>query len=276
MDSTLKTILIIAVFAIITILLFKPFDDKCDSVNTNQSEHYTASFDPKFVDPLVHPYSKNIVYRPDSQIEYKSDMPNNRVYDHLDSLNNVEEPVKKYSEEDGEESSPIAEVEDDEETQQLVKKVRFSQSNQVINNMSATSSYNNTEMNAGYVNESNNIVNYCTPTIEEQLDSGDIFTDVVSYLQSSPSDSAIENTVQGNDNSDMDEKTYFDMVNSKPNIKTYIRVNDSFGTYTNEENQETNINSLEEITNYMDQQRNKTMDTINKSFVRLNPKSLYD
>jgi len=276
MDSTLKTILIIAVFAIITILLFKPFDDKCDSVNTNQSEHYTASFDPKFVDPLVHPYSKNIVYRPDSQIEYKSDMPNNRVYDHLDSLNNVEEPVKKYSEEDGEESSSIAEVEDDEETQQLVKKVRFSQSNQVINNMSATSSYNNTEMNAGYFNESNNIVNYCTPTIEEQLDSGDIFTDVVSYLQSSPSDSAIENTVQGNDNSDMDEKTYFDMVNSKPNIKTYIRVNDSFGTYTNEENQETNINSLEEITNYMDQQRNKTMDTINKSFVRLNPKSLYD
>jgi hypothetical protein len=269
MDSTLKTILIIAVFAIITILLFKPSDDKCNSSNYLQSEHYTASFDPKFVDPLVHPYSKNIVYRPDSQSEYKSDMPNNQIYDHLDSLNNnnnneveIEDPIMKYSDDVDDMSSTI-ELEDEEEEKSMNKKVRFSQENQVINETSVSSSYNDTDITPDYSNDSNNIINYCSATFKENLDSGDIFTD------------AIENNVQGNDDMDMDEKTYFDMINSKPNIKTYIKVNDSFGTYTSEENQNTDINSLKEITKYMDQQRNKTMETINKSFVRLNPKSLY-
>jgi hypothetical protein len=67
-------------------------------------------------------------------------------------------------------------------------------------------------------------------------------------------------------NMDMDDKEYHDMITSRPNMKTYIRVNNDYGRFTNKDHDvKKDINGLTEISNVIDAYRNNTLDSIQGS-----------
>lgn len=59
----IKTLLIIAVLALIIIIIYNNFS------TNNVNEHYYASFDSRYIDPSVNPYSKDITYLPYARTE---------------------------------------------------------------------------------------------------------------------------------------------------------------------------------------------------------------
>ena len=70
MNPDTKTVLVILAFVLITILIFRPYHR---TNNYGDMEHYNPSFDSRYVDPRVHPYSKDVVFRPDTDKHYALD-----------------------------------------------------------------------------------------------------------------------------------------------------------------------------------------------------------
>lgn len=228
MDRFIRNFLIIIVIILILFILLSQIT-KPDVSN----EYYTKSFDPLYVDPHVHPYSRDIEIRPDTEdIFSTNDELFGKIYDHLDSQgDNVtqnEIPVV--------DNNFIMEQED----RLANKRVRFAPCHEVIrygDESIKQSSYYDTDLNVNYPIDTNNVGEFCG-----HKNNG--------------------NTAITNMDMDMDDKTYYDMIKEREGTKTFIQIDD-MGDYDNENNKGVqDIGNLQEITDVINKYRNNTLDTI--------------
>jgi hypothetical protein len=221
-----KTLLIVAILIIIVVIITSP---------TGCAENYSASFDPKYIDPLIHPYSKNINFRPDVQKltgDYDpTGVPSNKVYDHL---------VDQYNGYDVEMVDSPIEPEDVNPADQPVGRTGY------MNRTNIRTSYDGKQIVEDPVFESNNIGRYCA---------GDMA--VASYDNMDLPD------MNSNVELDMDSRTYYDLLRSRNSNKTFVQINENSGKYdqTNTK-REQDIQGLAEIKDYMENNRKNTMDSI--------------
>lgn len=177
MESTIKTLLILIAFVVITVLLFSSSPEP-------KKEGYDASFDPKYADPRVSFYSRGITFRPDSNKDIDSTvtdtMMNSDGYATLGT-----DPDKLFDQladqalgvaTNGDSKDDIdmrqqAQAQAQAQSINKTKQVRFMPfSEEVLNeykkpapirNVVPKSSFYDTDVNVDRVVETNNIINYC-------------------------------------------------------------------------------------------------------------------
>lgn len=323
----MKTLLIILAFVVITILVFKPFHScgndsstgnngsnvDASSSNTEQErECYDAAFDSKYIDPRVNPYSKDIAFRPDTDIVYGLDDPMNNDPDKLfDYLSDQDRGVNEYDNtldtdprhnvinlrrefvKAREEQLGLMEL--DQELRQRarpgqgmrervlagIRKRENEQERMHRYRMARkpfTSSYTNTEIDEDIVNESNNIARYCA---NSQPDVGGMPDDKGSVLPDGvdrPYSAIIDDLSDAE--MDMDNKAYYDLISNRPEQKTYIQIDDDFGQFNQNggDGRVKDINGLADITKVMNVYRDNTLRSIrggyrlNRDMTRINPR----
>lgn len=145
-----KTLFVVVLVVVLIVVLY---------TNYYSTENYSASFDEKYIDPRVSDYSRNVSFRPDTNAltdDYydSTGTPSYQVYDHLDDQergNGVDMLL--------EEDVPVA-------NEVAVKRVRFAdevdENGQTINKAHYPTSYYRKQIYKNRVNESNNIVGYCS------------------------------------------------------------------------------------------------------------------
>jgi hypothetical protein len=277
MKEHIKIILIVLAFVLITVLLFRPYScvSKQSGMLGEEYEHYNASFDSKYVDPRVHPYSTNVTYRPDSNVRFGLDdianTDSTKIFDHLaDQKRGLNEYDNTYDTDPRHNAiRPFngRQPNVNEMIRENVRRIRdasnrpsqFELDTKTVQPPYA-SSYTDTDINADSMFESNNIVRYCSNTIVDHGDTAPRFTNNV------PTDRPYARIIGDADigaNMDMNDKEYHDMTTSRPNMETYIRINNDYGHFSNKDNDvKKDINGLTEISNVIDAYRNNTLDSI--------------
>lgn len=289
MDSRLKTLLIILAFVVVTILVFKPFQscgnnkDLLSSVPTQEKECYNPSFDSKYIDPRVSPYSKDIAFRPDTGAVYGLDDTVNsdpdKLFDHLSDQNqglNVYDNIIDTDPLHNNVNLRREYVAQREKHHRRMKHLGYNsnESNGTREHMTSetmrskpmTSSYTNTEIDNDIINESNNIAGYCTsltPVTGAMADDKEtVLPDGVDRPYS-----AIINDIDEL-GMDMDNKQYYDMISGRPEYKTYIQIDENFGRFNQNagDSRVKDINGLADITQVMDAYRNDTLYSISGGY----------
>lgn len=254
-DPKLKFALILIAFVIIAYWIVNSYYEKPVS-----AEHYSAAFDPQFVDPRTGSasYSRNIGFRPDENLP--SVDSTGKMFDHVadQALGTVE-----YSDpDDGDyNKNGFNDV--------MKKQVRFAEppvryvpdSLPPVRNVNYVTSYEETDIDVDRVNESNNIHNYCVKGSNDETSSccGNIGN----------VDAEFVDTVRGNLdlNKDVSNDEYYDMMNAGENARTYVQIQEDEGLGAGEYSEVSvlpvqNIIGLPEITRVMNMYRDNTLDTI--------------
>lgn len=269
MDNDIKTVLIIIVFVLIVILLFRP-------QNANGKEHYDAAFDSQYVDPRVNPYSRNIAYRPDTDKHFVLDDVANtdpdKIFDHLEDqnrgLNEYDDNFDTNPKHDRIFSGrypyyndkPVFEgrISDDEQFEKYRESLDsyLEDTKKYNDNPHYRSSYNNTQVNSDPKYVTNNIVKYCVKPSTSKMN---MIADRP-YTKSSPLGKM--DLVMGD--IDRDDNEFYDLVSNVPNNKTYVDIDKDYGRYTTKNNNKmpSDINNLAELTDVMDAYRKDTLNTI--------------
>ena len=262
MDSGTKTLLIILAFVVITILVFKPFHScSVDVSNTlsdseEERETYNASFDFKYADPRVNPYSKDVTFRPDTNDMYGLDDPANndpnKLLDHLS-----DQRIGRPEFQNNSENLRSIDTNNQENVMSPVSRSRFHP---------MSSSYTNTEIDNDIVRESNNIGRYCvntSPAIGVMGDDkGNILPDGIDRPYSAIIDDISEEDM------DMDNKQYYDLISDRSGQRTYIQIDDAFGRFNQNagDGKVKDVDGLTDISNVIDTYRNNTLYSISGGY----------
>jgi hypothetical protein len=261
MESGTKTLLIILAFVVITILVFKPFHscsvDPGDTLLDSEEERetYNASFDFKYADPRVNPYSRDVTFRPDTNDMYGLDDPANndpnKLFDHLnDQHGGIGRPEFQNN------SENLRSIDTNPESTNGIRS-RFHP---------MSSSYTNTEIDNDIVRESNNIGRYCVNTSPlvgvMGDDKGNILPDGIDRPYSAIIDDISEEDM------DMDNKQYYDLISGRSGQRTYIQIDDAFGRFNQNagDGRVKDVEGLGDITNVMDTYRNNTLYSISGGY----------
>jgi hypothetical protein len=240
MDPRLKIVLILIILAVVGYWI-----TTSDSKPGVQAEHYSAAFDPKFIDPRTgsSTYSKNVGFRPDEDMG--SIDSTGKIFDHVadQALG-----VSQYADPDEGDynKAGINDV--------MKKHVRFAtlpvkyiaNNPPPVNNVNHITSYQETDINVDRVNESNNIHNYCVHGNDKKSCCGDIDMGIL--------DQSMESDDQ-----------YLDMNDHSPDKKTYVQIqdNDTMHQYDEIGTQKfQDINGLQAITQVINTYRNNALDSI--------------
>jgi hypothetical protein len=275
MDSGMKTLLIILAFVIITIMVFKPFHS-CSVSTTNtlldseeERETYNASFDFKYADPRVNPYSKDVTFRPDTNDMYGLDDPvntdPNKLLDHLsDQHRGVVRSGSEFQ------NNPVNLRSDAMNNQEGANGLRS-------RFYPMSSSYTNTEIDNDIVRESNNIGRYCVNTSLDMGAMGDDKSNVLPDGIDRPYSAVIDDISE--EEMDMDNKQYYDLISGRQGQRTYIQIDDAFGRFNQNagDGRVKDVNGLADITNVMDTYRDNTLYSISGGYRNNSPrKEMYD
>lgn len=243
MDSNLKIVLILAAFAIITVLLFRPYsDDSC-----GKREQYS----PDNIDPTNHPYSRDVAFRPHSTGDVYNDGSSFQLHDHIDDQNNaMAQRAAAYN--------MMARNGNGNGT----KRVRFADQNGASNDGSTDipvdvtppvrdvdirTSHDNTHIDRNRVLDSNNISGYCMNN-ELIEDDDPVYSDKIHEVL----------------DMDMDDATYHNLIAMRPHMKTYIEIDEDSGKFDQKKGKgKQDIDGLTELTQVINAYRNNTMRTIN-------------
>ena len=220
MNSNIKTLLIILVFVIITILIFKPF---------STTETYNPSIDSKQIESQ------------DKKIN-TSNAANTANAANTSNVSNTANAAN---------TSNVANTSKNESNSLI--NVLSSDNRTFTDVLPMDSSFNSTEINMDRMNESNNILRYCTET--DNMDDMDSkpsrpYSDIIDEID--------EKTM------DMDNKQYYDLLADRNNTKTYIQIDDNFGLYDTDSTNIINkdINGLSDINDVLSILKKKSMKSI--------------
>lgn len=258
MDPNLKIALILIAFVIISYWILNSYyqDPKIST------EHYSAAFDPKFIDPRVGSasYSKNIAFRPDEN-EMSIDSID-KVFDHVDDQElGVSQSQYDVNQNNG-----------------RFKQVRFAvpvseqepASLPFVRDVNHYTSYQETDINVDRVNESNNIHNYCIHGNDRKTSSccGGNVDNIYNI------DPEFVDRVKGTLSMDMSDDQYAAMMNPKK-AKTYIQVQEDetlgAGEYDDIGSSPVqDIVGLQEITDVINLYRNNSLNSIRGSYQDIN------
>lgn len=279
MEEHIKIVLIVLAFILITVLLFRPYScvSKQQGMIDGEYEHYNASFDSKYVDPRVHPYSNNVTYRPDSNVRYGLDdianTDSTKIFDHLADQNRGLNEFDNIYDTDPRHNATRPfngrQPNINETIRERIRAIKdavnrpshFESDTKIVQPPYA-SSYTDTDINADSMFESNNIVRYCSNTTVDHGNSAPKFKNNV--MTDRPYAVATNNNIDAN--MDMNDKEYHDMMTSRPNMETYIKINNDYGHFTKKNNDDKkDIVGLTELSNVIDAYRNNTLDSIQGS-----------
>lgn len=240
MDPKIKIALILIAFAIIVYWIVNSYEKPM-----TPAEHYSAAFDPKFIDPRTGTasYSKNIGFRPDE--DQMSVDSNEKIFDHVD-----DQALGVFQYRD----IPKKQVRFSEPS------VRYEENSlPPVRDVNYVTSYQETDIDVDRVNESNNIHNYCVHGNDKRISGrcGEI-NDV---------DSEFVDQVKGSLSMDLSDDQYAGMMNPRSLPKTYIQVQEDealgAGEYDDTGSRPyQDIRGLEAITEVMNLYRDNTLDTI--------------
>ena len=256
MDPKLKIALILIAFAIIAYWIVNSYSEKPD-VST---EHYSAAFDPKFIDPRMgtSTYSKTIGFRPDEDLA--SVDSTGKIFDHVadQALG-----VFQYADPDEGDYNKTG-------TNDVMKKqVRFAtppvkyvaNSMPPVRNVNNFTSYQETDIDVDRVNESNNIHNYCIHGNDKESSSccgniGNVDPEFSDHIRGSLDLSM-----------DLSDDEYYNMATNATNGTTYVQIQQDealgAGEYDEIGKQPVqDIKGLQEITKVINLYRNNAMDSI--------------
>ncbi len=255
MDPKLKIALIFIAFAIIAYWIVNSHNENPSSVVS--TEHYSAAFDPKYIDPRVGAatYSKNISFRPDEDLA--SVDSTGKMFDHVDDQSLGISQYAGPDEGDYNRFGP---------NDVMKKQVRFAEpsikyvenSLPPVRNVNWSTSYQETDIDVDRVNESNNIHNYCIHGNNKKTSSccGNII------------DSEFVDDIRGSLalSMDMSDDQYAVLMNPM-DARTYVQIQEDealgVGEYDEIGKQPVqDIKGLQEITNVINLYRNNTLDTI--------------
>lgn len=240
MDPKLKIVLVIVVFIVIIFLVSRSENDNV------RTEHYSAAFDPAYVDPRIYPYSRNITFRPDE------DLPSiDSTFKIFDHLADQDLGVAQYTGPDDGfyNKNRMSDV--------MKKRVRFSDEDVImeatsrppVRNVDIHTSFSETDINEDRVDETNNIHNYCVREKAEEDYTDKPYADPTHEIM----------------NMDMSDREYYDMVMARTGFKTVMQDDGWMGgqyVASNKPLIKQDIVGLKSITQVMDEYRNNTMDTI--------------
>lgn len=279
MNQNFKTVLILLIFVVIVILLFRPSYCDRDDVKTEPFQHM-------YLDPWVHPYSKDITFRPNNDKQYVLDDTANtnpfKVFSHLaDHKKGLHEYDNIYDTEPRnnktilfrEGSRNLSEhelesIKDMRETRDLSrepKDLSLSSKHYKKYIPPYQSSYNMTDLDRDRLNETNNMSRYCCENcaidtgnnVDAENNNGVLTLHETDRPYASRIDDMLDTDMNINDNE------YYKMVTNRPDLKMYIKLDQDYGKFlTTEEGKIQDIDGLNELSSLIDEYKNNTLDTI--------------
>jgi hypothetical protein len=257
MDQTTKKQLLIFILVVIALLfLFGPSFKCSNNADIKNVENYTASFDPAYVDIPVNPYSADITYTPVADVQPNmtphpplTDDSFTKLYDYLDDEKVPPVVTQKMQSLDAINQHRGKPVDCKLRTREDVDYER---------NVNIETSYQDTQLNPDRVTESNNIVNYCIhknkPDDEKYYFNNNFNANGV--------DEHCAAVINGPLDMAVDDQTFYDMRTS--NILYPTDLASAYNSSNNKGVQD--ISGLKEITEVMNEYRDRTLDTIQGSY----------
>lgn len=247
MDSTTKTVLILITFTIIIVLLFRPCDDT--PMNDNGEHYNNNEFNQVYHNPRVHPYSRDVVFRPDSGYRVIDDHSSHKIWDHIDDQNDAmgARTTRRFN-------PMIKRVKfaDESSHDANVRRSDVPPGNPHVRNVDIRTSHDDTHIDRNRVLDTNNISGFCVQ--DESVDD----------------DSAAYSDVIHDDfdmDMDMDDQTYQTMMLFRPRMKTYIEADQNTGRYDpNQGKGKQDIKGLKELEHVINGYRDNTMNSIQGNY----------